>query len=402
MAVIFIVSFVLSVAVIWLLLRTKLAWRIATDIPNDRSLHTAPVPRVGGWGLVPAAVVAACALGAADWVLAGVAALLFAVSYIDDRVGLPIVIRLPIQAVAAALWLALGPVAVPFVVAALATFAIVWVTNLFNFMDGADGLAGGMAFFAFSAYAVVAAATGLTPLAAWSIALAGASAGFLLFNFNPANVFLGDAGSVTVGFLAGAFGIWGWSAEAWPVWFPFLVSAPFFLDATATILRRMFSGEAFWRAHREHYYQRLIRSGWSHRRTALCEYLLMAASAALAIAMLSWSTAAQSVALGGVAIVYVSLAYAIDRRWAAFQAASSEELASQAALADRRAGPVPHKQGATANVGTQGGYLGETVSRSRRAGDLGRSASRHEHAARARLDESAYRRESDSAAVEER
>lgn len=400
-AVIFIVGFMLSAAVIWLLLRTKLAWRIAMDIPNERSLHNAPTPRAGGWGLVPAAVVAACALGVADWLLAGVAALLFAVSYIDDRIGLPIMIRLPMQAAAAALWLALGPVEVPIAVAALATFAIVWITNLFNFMDGADGLAGGMAFFAFSAYAAVAAAAGLTPLAAWSVALAGASAGFLLFNFNPAKVFLGDAGSVTVGFLAGAFGIWGWAAHAWPVWFPFLVSAPFFLDATVTILRRMFSGEAFWRAHREHYYQRLIRSGWSHRRTALCEYLLMGAGAVLAIAMLSWSTAAQYVALACVAMVYFGLAYAIDRRWAVFQATSSETRAAQAGYASSIAVPVLQEQSAGPNIRSPDAYVREPMSRSNRVGDLSGSV-HHEHTPQGRFDESTFSRDADTTASQER
>ncbi|MES2564566.1 MAG: glycosyltransferase family 4 protein [Pseudomonadota bacterium] len=324
MTLIFLMSFLLCAAIIWGLLRSRLASRIAMDTPNARSLHDAPTPRVGGWGLVPAAVVAACTLGATDWLLAGVAAVLFAVSYIDDRVNLSIAIRLPVQSVAAAVWLAWGPIELSFFVAALATFAIVWITNLFNFMDGSDGLAGGMALFAFSAYAFVAAATGLDSLAVWSVALAGAAAGFLLFNFNPAKVFLGDAGSVTVGFLAGAFGIWGWAADAWPVWFPFLVSAPFFFDATITILRRMFSGDAFWHAHREHYYQRLIRSGWSHRKTALCEYVLMAASSGLAITMLNGSSIVQAVALAIAAVVYAGLAFAIDRRWSAFLGATSK------------------------------------------------------------------------------
>jgi UDP-N-acetylmuramyl pentapeptide phosphotransferase/UDP-N-acetylglucosamine-1-phosphate transferase len=232
---------------------------------------------------------------------------------------MPIYVRLPVHAAAAAVWLAYGPAGLPLVTSMLAGFAIVWVTNLFNFMDGADGLAGGMALFAFSAYAAAAFAGGAMPLAIWSLAIAGAAAGFLLFNFNPARVFLGDAGSVTLGFFAGAFGIWGWAAALWPAWFPFLVSAPFFLDATATILRRILGREAFWRAHREHYYQRLIRSGWSHRRTALCEYAVMAASAVLAVAMLHWSAPVQYSALATVAAGYFALAWAVNRRWERFQ-----------------------------------------------------------------------------------
>jgi UDP-N-acetylmuramyl pentapeptide phosphotransferase/UDP-N-acetylglucosamine-1-phosphate transferase len=257
--------------------------------------------------------------GFSDLLLAALATVLFVVSYIDDRRGLPISVRLPIHTLAAAAWLAFGPIALPLGVAALAVFAIVWITNLFNFMDGADGLAGGMAVFAFSVYGAVAAASGVMPLALWSIAFAGASAGFLLLNFPPARVFLGDAGSVTLGFFAGVFGIWGWAIDAWPVWFPFLVSAPFFLDATFTLLRRMLRGGAFWRAHREHYYQRLIRSGWSHRRTAACEYIVMAASAGLAVTMLGWSPVAQYIGLAAAGACYVGMAFAIDRRWLRFQ-----------------------------------------------------------------------------------
>lgn len=328
----FVSTFALAAVIIGLLLASRLAWRIATDIPNGRSLHDTPVPRIGGWGVVPAAVLGAFGFGASDWLLAGIAAILFVVSYADDRKGLPIVVRLPLHALAAAIWLRYGPIGLPLMVAGPAAFAIVWITNLFNFMDGADGLAGGMAVFAFSVYAVVSAASGVDPLAMWSTAFAGAAAGFLLFNFNPARVFLGDAGSVTLGFFAGAFGIWGWAADAWPAWFPFLVSAPFFLDATATILRRMARGVRFWEAHREHYYQRLIRSGWSHRRTALCEYALMALSSGLAVAMLKWSEPAQYAALAGVGLVYLTIATAIDRRWATYQlAVPSDEIGERRA-----------------------------------------------------------------------
>lgn len=314
---IFLLSISLSIAIVALLLWSKVAWRIATDVPNDRSLHDAPTPRVGGWGVLPAALAAVILFGAADVLLIGLAVVLFAASYADDRKGLPVVLRLSIHAAAATALLAFGPFSLPLGFALPAAIGIVWIMNLFNFMDGADGLAGGMAVFAFSVYAAVASYSGMTQLAVWSTAFAGASAGFLLFNFSPARVFLGDAGSVTLGFFAGGFGIWGWAAGAWPAWFPFLVSAPFFLDATVTLARRVLRKEPFWKAHREHYYQRLIRSGWSHRRTAICEYLVMALSAFLALAMLEWSAWAQNVGLVAAAAVYGILAYAIDRRWAA-------------------------------------------------------------------------------------
>jgi hypothetical protein len=191
-------------------------------------------------------------------------------------------------------------------------------------MDGSDGLAGGMAIFAFTTFGAVASTAGVAPLALWSIAVAGAVAGFLFFNLNPAVVFLGDAGSISLGFLAGVFGIWGWAAGAWPLWLPFLVGAPFVLDATVTLLRRVWRREPFWRAHREHYYQRLIRMGWTHRRTALLEYVLMAGCSGLAIWMLNWRDFAQMIGLVCAALGFVILAYAIDRRWAVFLAQEAQ------------------------------------------------------------------------------
>ena len=316
-------SFVGCAAIISVLLRKNLAWRVATDVPNERSLHSAPIPRIGGWGIVPTVVGVSWAFGGDNALLTAVVGMLFAVSYADDRLDMPIFVRFPAHAAAAAAWLALGPIELPLAIALPAGVCIVWITNLFNFMDGADGLAGGMALFAFSVYALVASQSGPAALAVWSTAIAGAAAGFLLFNFSPARVFLGDAGSITLGFTAGAFGVWGWSVGAWPVWFPFLVSGPFFIDATVTILRRILARERFWRAHREHYYQRLIRSGWTHRRTACYEYALMAASAALAIWMLSWSEPAQYAGLAASLLAYAVIAHAVDRRWAAFVAGAA-------------------------------------------------------------------------------
>lgn len=316
---IFFFSFTISIAIIGLLLASKLAWKIAVDVPNERSLHSRPIPRIGGWGVIPAAVGVSFFYGAVQWPLAVLAALLFVVSYLDDRFNLPILVRLVTHAVVSVAWLIFGPASLPLLLAGIAAFAIMWWINLYNFMDGANGLSGGMALIGFLAYAVGAASHDMMPLALWSLALAGASAGFLLFNFHSARVFLGDCGSVPLGFFVGALGLWGWSGGAWPAWFPFLVFAPFFLDATVTLLRRMINGEKFWRAHTEHYYQRLIRSGWSHPRIALREYVLMAASASLATAMLTWSVSAQYAGLVTAAVVFVGLAILVDRRWLQFQ-----------------------------------------------------------------------------------
>ena len=253
------------------LLKTGLAWRLATDIPNDRSLHTRPTPRIGGWGIVPVSVIAMLVAAPPLWLAAGGTAFLAAVSQIDDRRGLPARVRFGAHLLAVAALIALNPAPVPWWALAAVGFLMLWLVNLYNFMDGSDGLAGGMALFGFGGYAV-AALSGPAPqidLGIASAAIAGAAAGFLLFNFHPARIFLGDSGSIPLGFLAGALGYWGWLKGTWPVWFPALVFAPFIADASVTLLRRLARGERFWQAHREHYYQRMVRLGMGHARTAM-------------------------------------------------------------------------------------------------------------------------------------
>src|SRR4029077_19115840 len=98
---------------------------------------------------------------------------------------------------------------------------------------------------------------------------------FLVFNFSPARLFMGDAGSVPIGFLASALSLAGWRDGDWPIWFPVAVFSPFIVDATVTLLKRASSGERIAEAHNKHYNPRLVRMGWGHRRTALAEYALM-------------------------------------------------------------------------------------------------------------------------------
>jgi UDP-N-acetylmuramyl pentapeptide phosphotransferase/UDP-N-acetylglucosamine-1-phosphate transferase len=167
--------------------------------------------------------------------------------------------------------------------ASLAVLAIVWATNLYNFMDGADGLAGGMGLIGFAAYAWAAAQAGRLELAVLCAAIASGCGGFLLHNAPPARVFLGDCGAIPLGFLAGALGLHGVLAGAWPAWFPALVFSPFIADASFTLALRIARGERFWLAHRSHGYQRLVLAGWSKRRLALCSWALMAAAGASAV-----------------------------------------------------------------------------------------------------------------------
>lgn len=284
------------------------------DQPNFRSLHQVAVPRSGGVGILAGVVVgfAAAMPPLALWVALG--GLVF-VSLLDDFRSLPALIRFLIQLVAAVLvaWTLVPP---EWGIAGhvLSVLCIVWMTNLYNFMDGANGLAGGMAVFGFSAYALMASFAGQLDLAIWSACIAAAAASFLVFNFDPARIFMGDVGSVPLGFLAAILGLEGYRSGAWPAWFPVLVFSVFIVDATVTLLRRGMCGERVWIAHRGHYYQRLIRSGWSHRRLALTAYLLMFVTAGSACLLTVASPNIQGLALATWGMTYVLLTRSIDRR----------------------------------------------------------------------------------------
>ncbi|HET7729720.1 MAG TPA: glycosyltransferase family 4 protein [Usitatibacter sp.] len=311
---------VLAAAAIAMLRNSALAPALA-DRPNERSLHERPTPRVGGIALLGAALPVA-ALGA-DFhvgVLLACAALLAVVSAMDDVRSLPVQVRLPAHVAAAAV--ALLAIAGPRVghegwnvlQLAVALVAIAWMSNLFNFMDGADGLAGGMALIGFGALACAAERAGAIPLAWCAGALASASVGFLAWNFPPARVFLGDAGSIPLGFLAATLGSLGTLEGAWPWWFAPLVFAPFIADATVTLCRRLAAGEVIWRAHRRHAYQRLVLGGWSKRRLALAAYALMSASALAALAALRAEAEFRYVIISVSVVVHALILGAVELR----------------------------------------------------------------------------------------
>jgi UDP-N-acetylmuramyl pentapeptide phosphotransferase/UDP-N-acetylglucosamine-1-phosphate transferase len=262
-----------------------------------------------------AGVLLAFALLRAEPLLAALVLALAVLSFLDDRSHVPISVRFAGHAVAAVAFVALALPDLPPIWQAAAVLAVIWTTNLYNFMDGSDGLAGGMALFGFAAYALGAWMAGDGIFAALAGSTATAAAAFLLFNFPPARVFMGDAGSIPVGFLAATLGLLGWREAYWPVWFPVLVFSPFVLDASVTLARRLLRGERFWVAHKIHYYQRLVQLGWGHRNTALAEYALMAGCGGVGLWALGQPAATQWAALATVAAVYAVLALAVDLAW---------------------------------------------------------------------------------------
>jgi UDP-N-acetylmuramyl pentapeptide phosphotransferase/UDP-N-acetylglucosamine-1-phosphate transferase len=311
------ISFILAALAVRILASDRLLMRIV-DVPNERSLHATPMPRTGGVGLILAAGSTWAALS--GWELSPlvvIAASLAALSLADDIRNLPVSVRFLAQSIAALVFLAVYGSA-HWAALVLLLPAIVWMTNLYNFMDGSDGLAGGMTAIGFGTYALAASITGADDLMLLSACIAGAAIGFLLWNFPPARIFMGDTGSIPLGFLAAAIGVLGWQRAIWPWWFPALVFSPFIVDATVTLFARFLRGERLHEAHKTHYYQRVNRMGLGHRGTALCEYALMLAVAASALMGREWGQAGVAMLLIAWAAVYAALMYAIDKRWRAF------------------------------------------------------------------------------------
>lgn len=292
------------------------ASRFVLDHANERSLHSTPVPRTGGLAIA-AGVGGTCALvgGDAREALLAASGLLF-VSFIDDVLSLPSLFRLVTHlAAATGVLILMGPRYEPALFIAL-VLVIAWFTNVFNFMDGSDGLAAGMAVLGFGACAIAAHGEGFPALAVTCISIASATFAFLLFNFAPARIFMGDSGSIPLGFLAAAIGIGGWQHAIWEIWFPILVFLPFLADATLTLVKRILRGEKVWQAHRDHYYQRAVRMGFGHRNTALAEYVLMAVCAGVALGVRKGPPSLQAFSISLCVLGHCALALRIDVLWA--------------------------------------------------------------------------------------
>lgn len=222
--------------------------------------------------------------------------LIFVVSFIDDCVGLPASLRLGVQAASAVIiidgvGLTLPSIPIPglaiiqlgWMATPVSALLLIWMANLYNFMDGMDGFSGGMTAIGFGFLAYFGLETGSPVMFMISSIIAMSALGFLAHNFPPARIFMGDAGSITIGFLCGTLMLLGVRDRMFDVWVPIIMFSPFILDATITLTRRALRFEKIWKPHREHYYQRLVLCGWSHRRTVLAEYGIMILCGGLAI-----------------------------------------------------------------------------------------------------------------------
>ncbi|MEM7442959.1 MAG: glycosyltransferase family 4 protein [Pseudomonadota bacterium] len=272
------------------------------DMPNWRRSHRHPTPRGGGWVMVPVALVGFAVAQMAggesiSWPLIIGAVGLMVVSGIDDVRSLSPWPRLVCQAMAVFLVLALLPAdqrlfsGIPIEIERLVIgLAWLWYVNLFNFMDGLDGLSAVEILSVGAGVAVIAAVSGgvAAPYMAGSmvdsgLVLVGIACGFMIWNWHPARLFMGDVGSIPFGFLLG----WILLSLAYDgQWVEAVLLSLFHLtDASTTLASRLMRGERVWQAHCQHAYQQPVRAGWTHDRVVGIVAAVKSALVALAIAV---------------------------------------------------------------------------------------------------------------------
>ena len=272
---------------IWLRWAQRGNW---LDHPGHRSSHTRATPSGGGAGIILAlvlSVVVAAAGGvgwsAAYWLLLGLALVLMLVGMVDDRCNLPALLRLGVYGLCcgALVW-GLAPGLTPdpaipgWVLWPLLVLGLLWLLNLYNFMDGIDGIAALQCALAAGSAALLSLLAGAPEFALFCTLLALCQLGFLYWNWPPARLFMGDAGSVPLGFLLGGLALHGAGSGALPPGCWLVLLAGFVTDASWTLAVRWLRGAPLLEAHREHAYQRLSRHWHSH---AAVDFLLLALNA---------------------------------------------------------------------------------------------------------------------------
>lgn len=262
------------------------------DQPNARSSHTLPTPRGGGLSIVLcfSAVLIFCLYNdifVTDFIsgLLVSSAAIALVSFWDDRLGLGVTFRFIVQILCSLIFIFFIPgwpdipfpglyLQVGLFTAACYAIALVWLVNLYNFMDGIDGLAASEAVFVALAGAVFLFAEGQTHLGWLLVFFASACGGFLVFNWPPAKIFMGDVGSAYIGFVLGALAIYLASATGVNIWVWLILLSVFWIDASLTLVWRMATGQPWRQAHRLHAYQQLAIHWNSHARVTVAAWLV--------------------------------------------------------------------------------------------------------------------------------
>jgi UDP-N-acetylmuramyl pentapeptide phosphotransferase/UDP-N-acetylglucosamine-1-phosphate transferase len=312
-------AFAVSVALTPLFrhLGRRLGW---IDTPNERSSHVVPTPRNGGKAIVLAIVAAAFVSGLfADRTLAaivGLAVLMSILGLADDARNLPARVKLAVQIALALALLALPAMRMPGILAVAALIWLAGVTNGFNFMDGVNGIASLEAIVCGLTMGAMLLRSGDLAAAAFCFGVAGAAAGFFPWNAFTGSIFMGDVGSLPLGFLFAALTLRG-ALQGIPAWLMAAPLLPFLLDTGLTLVRRAARRERIFEAHRTHFYQQLTDLGWSHLAVTLLWGGLAATASAVALAspwMDGWAIAASAAVVILHLVVFSTIGFLRRRR----------------------------------------------------------------------------------------
>lgn len=279
--------------------------RLMLDIPNSRSNHSMPVPRGGGLAVIFAMIIPML-IADIHWGIVLAFLILAAVSLLDDLISVPALIRLLVQIIAVALCLSIMKFELfdgylpPIIEKIIVGIAWLWFINLFNFMDGVDGLSATEMISIGLGVALLIIFVGAFPnaLAEYGMIIAAAGCGFWWWNKHPARIFLGDVGSIPIGFILGYLLVE--TARAGYLAAAIILPAYYIADASITLFKRIIRKQKIWEAHSEHYYQRAVRKGWSHQSVTI--YIA-------GINILTGYIAIQSMLYPDLSMVFIALAY---------------------------------------------------------------------------------------------
>ncbi len=264
------------------------------DKPGERNNHTRPTPVGGGIGFVPIIILGLWAapgyVGGDSFYAPGFllsTTLLLITGFADDVLRLPVRVRLAAQIAAIIFaYQSLSNISLfnlhPYISSALLALSLIWFINLFNFMDGADGLATIESISIAIGIAGLATLLKSPDLSLCALVVAVCMIGFLPFNWSPARIFMGDAGSISLGFILGVLLLE--LARRGAIVPALILPAYFVLDASLTLIKRLKRRERIWQAHSTHAYQIAVRSGFTHREVASMVLLLNITLIALAVA----------------------------------------------------------------------------------------------------------------------
>ncbi|MEP6789091.1 MAG: glycosyltransferase family 4 protein [Acidobacteriota bacterium] len=295
--------------------------RAILDIPNERSSHNEPIPHGAGLVIVLICLISYVPIsifvsGSFSWGYFAGAVLIALVSFLDDVRPIPFLWRLLVHSLAAILLIVdvdtwhgismLGNISLGNFGYVLTFIWIVWMVNSYNFMDGIDGLAGLQAVIAGLGWLVLGSFLDMPALLLFSGVISAASLGFLVHNWSPAKIFMGDVGSAFFGYTFAALPLLArtMATKSWDllpiaavlfVWF-------FLFDSVITLVNRAIRGEKIWIAHREHLFQKLVLSGYSHRRVTVIYGIL---ASLLSISVLVSVQFREDIGLAMIPVVFI-------------------------------------------------------------------------------------------------